>query len=286
MKTFPECLSCFIRQSIQAAKFAGRPEKEQKEIVDKIEKYLKNINLEDTPPKISRNMHILIKKILKNEDPYKIIKDKYNNIALSMYEDLKERVKKSEDKFETALRIAIAGNIIDFGAQVEFELEQDMHEVLTKNFAIFHFKELKEKLSKEKEILYLGDNTGETVFDRVFMEEIKSGYGSEITYAVKEKPIINDATREDAVFAGIDKVARIVSTGCDSPGIVPEYCSSDFLKLYKNAKVVVAKGQGNFEALEQEKRPIFFLFKVKCNVVAGYLGVPKESIILYNNVRY
>ncbi len=281
MKTFPECIPCFIRQSIQAAKFAGASPAEQKNIADKIEEYLKNINMYDIPPKTSRNMHIEIRKLLNNEDPYKVIKDEYNKIALSMYGRLKAEVKKSKDRLLTALRIAIAGNVIDFGAQIEFELEEDIHEVLTKDFAIFDYEKLKEKLRKEKEILYLGDNTGETIFDRVFMEEIKENYNSKIIYAVKESPIINDATKEDAIFAGIDKVAEIISTGCNSPGIVPEYCNKNFLDLFNNSKFIISKGQGNFETLEQESNPILFLFKVKCNVVAEYLGVAKESIILY-----
>jgi len=282
MKTFPECIPCFVRQSIQAAKFAGASEQRQKEIADKIEEYLKNINMQDTPPKTSRNMHIEIRKLLNNEDPYKIVKDKYNTIALSMYEKLKDIVKKSKDRLLTSLRIAIAGNVIDFGAQIEFELEQDIKEVLTKDFAIFNYEKLKEKLKKEKEILYLGDNTGETVFDRIFIEELKKIYNSKIIYAVKESPIINDATKEDAVFAGLDKLTEIVSTGCNSPGIVLEYCNREFLELFNKSNLIISKGQGNFEALEQEKRPVFFLFKIKCNVVAQYLGVPKESIVLYN----
>ena len=282
MKTFPECIPCFVRQSIQAAKFAGASEQRQKEIADKIEEYLKNINMQDTPPKTSRNMHIDIRKLLNNNDPYKIVKDKYNTIALSMYEKLKDIVKKSKDRLLTSLRIAIAGNVIDFGAQIEFELEQDIKEVLTKDFAIFNYEKLKEKLKKEKEILYLGDNTGETVFDRIFIEELKKIYNSKIIYAVKESPIINDATKEDAVFAGLDKLTEIVSTGCNSPGIVLEYCNREFLELFNKSNLIISKGQGNFEALEQEKRPVFFLFKIKCNVVAQYLGVPKESIVLYN----
>lgn len=285
MKTFPECIPCFMRQSIRSAKFAGASPKVQKEIAYQIEEYLKNINMEDIPPKTSRNMHVKLKKLLNNKDPYKIIKDKYNNIALSMYNGLKEKIKKSNDRLLMAIRIAIAGNVIDFGAQIDFELDRDIDEVLTSDFAIFDYEKLKDELKREKEILYLGDNTGETVFDRVLIEEIKDIYNSKIIYAVKEKPILNDATKEDAIFAGIDKVAQVISAGCDSPGIVLEYCSDSFLDVYKNAKLIIAKGQGNFEALEQEKHPAFFLFKVKCNVVAKYLGVPYKSVVLYKNIR-
>jgi uncharacterized protein with ATP-grasp and redox domains len=280
MKTFPDCLPCFLRQSIQAAKLAGADDASQKRIADEAEKYLQDIKLSDSPPMISRNMHIIIRRMLDNPDPYRDIKDRYNRIALSMYPFLKERVKNSRDRLLTAVRIAIAGNVIDFGAQLEFELDRDVHDVLYRDFAVNDYKEFREKLEKEKQVLYLGDNTGETVFDRILIEEIKDMFGTDIQYAVKESPIINDATREDAVFAGIDRHAGIISTGCNSPGIVLEYCSKDFMDTYNSSKMIISKGQGNFETLNAEKRPIFFLFKVKCEVVGQFMDLPNGSIVL------
>ncbi|HRU38907.1 MAG TPA: ARMT1-like domain-containing protein, partial [Candidatus Goldiibacteriota bacterium] len=237
----------------------------------------------DSPPMISRNMHVIIRKMLDDPDPYRKVKDKYNRLAMSMYPFLKEKVRNSRDPLLTAVRTAIAGNVIDFGSQLEFELDSDVNDVLTKEFAVFDYEALKESLAAERDILYLGDNTGETVFDRVLIEEIIGRFGSRIKYAVKEGPIINDATREDAVFAGLDKVAEIVSTGCNSPGIVLEYCSGEFLELYKNSRLIISKGQGNFETLNAEKRPIYFLFKIKCDVVAAFTGLKNGSILIKKN---
>jgi len=121
------------------------------------------------------------------------------------------------------------------------------------------------------------------VFDRVLIEEIKDRFGSSIIYAVKESPIINDATEEDAVFAGIDRLAEIMSTGCNSPGIVLEYCSDRFLELYAKSRLIISKGQGNFETLNAEKRQIFFLFKIKCDVVAAFTGLKNGSILIKKN---
>lgn len=280
MKTYPDCLPCFLRQSIQAARLAGGDEIAQKKTADEVEKFLQAVKLSDSPPKTSRNMHVIIRKFLKNSDPYKTLKDKYNTIALGMYAGLKDRVKASADRLLTAVRIAIAGNVIDFGAQLEFELEKDINDVLTKEFAVFDYAAFRAGLDKEKNILYLGDNTGETVFDRILIEELKELYGSKIQYAVKESPIINDATREDAVLAGIDKHAEIISSGCNSPGIVLEYCAREFMEIYNSANFIISKGQGNFETLNAETRPIFFLFKVKCDVVAQFTGLPNGSILL------
>jgi uncharacterized protein with ATP-grasp and redox domains len=284
MKTYPECLPCFLRQSIQAAKLAGGDETSQKKTADEVEKFLRAVKLSDSPPKTSRNMHVIIRKFLDNPDPYKSLKDKYNRLALSMYPFLKEKVKNSEDRFLTAVRIAIAGNVIDFGSQLEFELDKDINDVLYRDFAVFDYEAFKKALEKEKNILYIGDNTGETVFDRILIEEITEKYGPKIRYAVKESPIINDATREDAVLAGIDKSAEIISAGCNSPGIVLEYCSKEFMGIYNSAKLIISKGQGNFETLNAEKRPVFFLFKVKCGVVAVFMKLPNGSIILKQGI--
>jgi uncharacterized protein with ATP-grasp and redox domains len=141
----------------------------------------------------------------------------------------------------------------------------------------------KHELAVHKNILYLGDNTGETVFDRILIEELIDIYGSKITYVVKESPILNDATMEDAAFAGIDKIARVISSGADSPGIVLRYASDEFNVLFNSAPLIISKGQGNFESLCMEEKPIFFLFKIKCDVLADYTKLPLGSIVLKYN---
>lgn len=281
MKTYPECLACLLKQTVQTVKLVKTRQSLKSEIIKKVEKeFLPAVNLNWNPPKISRNMHKLIKEMLKNDDPYKKIKVKYNKIALRMENELKKIIKNSKDKLLTAIKIAIAGNVIDFGAQLKFDLKSDLQDILKKDFAIFHYDKFKQKLKKEKNILYLGDNSGEIVFDKIFIEFIKENYGSKIIYAVKEKPILNDATMKDAIFCGIEKFAEIISCGADSPGIVLDYCNKKFLKIFNEATFIISKGQGNFEALENMKRPIFFLFKIKCDVVADYMKLPMGSIIL------
>jgi len=286
MKTYPECLACLLKQTVQTVKLVKAEKNLKSEIIRKIEKeFLPAVNLNWNPPKISRNMHKLIKELLKNDDPYKKIKTKYNKIALGMQDDLKRIIKNSKDKLLTATRVAIAGNVIDFGAQLKFDIKGDLQDILKKDFAIFHYDEFKQKLKKEKNILFLGDNTGEIVFDKIFIEFIKENYGSKIVYVVKEKPILNDATREDAIFCGLEKLDEIISSGADSPGTVLDYCNKEFLKIFNESKFIISKGQGNFEALENVKKPIFFLFRIKCDVVADFMNLPIGSIILkYNKI--
>jgi uncharacterized protein with ATP-grasp and redox domains len=137
----------------------------------------------------------------------------------------------------------------------------------------------KESLNKAKKILYIADNAGETVLDKLLIEQIKKP----VKYAVRSKPIINDATIEDANDAGIDEIAEIVSSGCDAPGTILDLCSDEFRKIYENADLIISKGQGNYETLSGQTRPIFFLLKVKCPVIARDIDIKTGSIILIKN---
>ncbi len=280
MKTYPECLPCLLRQAIQASRLAGADEAKVMKAAALAEEFLKNVDINNNPPHISRNMHSIIRAELGNPDPYLDIKEKYNHIAMSMFDSMKLRAAKSDDPLLTAIRAAIAGNVIDFGAQLEFDLEADLNDVMTKQFAVLDYAAFKEALSANKEVLYLGDNTGETVFDRILIEEIKRIYGTKITYVIKESPILNDALFHDAVFAGIDKTADVISSGADSPGIVLEYASDDFKRRFYSAGMIISKGQGNFESLYGEPVPAFYLLKLKCDVVAKHTGLPLGGIVL------
>ena len=167
--------------------------------------------------------------------------------------------------------------MIDFGVNRNFNIEEEIDIVLKKDFAIFDYDKFKAHLDKTDEILYIGDNAGESVFDRILIEEMKKP----VIYVVRAIPAINDVTYEDAIEAGIDKVATILSSGTSAPGTVLETCNAEFKKIYKNSKLVISKGQGNYEGLSDEKQPIiFFLLKAKCWVIANDIDVNEGDIIL------
>jgi uncharacterized protein with ATP-grasp and redox domains len=210
------------------------------------------------------------------QDPYKEIKRESTQKALTLYPSLKNEVKKGKDTLLTAIRIAIAGNVIDFGANRHFNIEQEIDEILRKDFAICDYEKFKAQLSESSEILFIGDNAGECVFDRVLIEEMKKP----VTYIVRDVPVINDATYEDAVQAGIDKVATIISSGTDAPGTILGTCNAEFKEIYNNSEFIISKGQGNYEALSNERRPLFFLLKAKCRVIANDVGVDEGDIVL------
>ena len=276
MKTYLDCFPCFLSQALRAVRIATDDEKQIKNVLDEVGMMLRDIPLESSPPESGRLIYQKVSEITGNSDPYKKIKDESTRDALALYPSLKNQVEKSNDRLMTAVRIAVAGNVIDFGANWKFDLKHDVAEILEKEFAICDYNRFKDRLAEAGEILYIGDNAGECVFDRILIEEMKKP----VIYVVRGTPVINDAIYEDAVKAGIDKVATILSSGTDAPGTILKTCSEEFKKVYNNSKFIISKGQGNYEALSNEKHSIFFLLKVKCHVIANDIGIDEGDIVL------
>ena len=189
-----------------------------------------------------------------------------------MYPKLKNIVLKSKHPLETAVRIAIAGNIIDFGVTNNFNIDKAVSNALNEDLKVNDYNKFKKKLSKAKTVLYLADNAGEIVFDRILIETINSIYNPKVYVAVKSMPVINDAVYKDAKKAGLCNIADVISSGCDAPGTVLSLSTNKFKHLFNNSDIIISKGQGNFETLYRcYNKNIFYLFKVKCAVVAKYL---------------
>jgi len=276
MRASLDCYPCFFIQTLRTARMVTSDEKTILQILYEVSTALPQIPFHVTPSEIGREVYRIISRRTGVEDPYKEIKDRCIREALSLYPELKRSVESSEDRLMTAIRLAIVGNVIDFGTGSSFDLEQELETVFSQDFAVDNSQEFREALKQARNVLYLADNAGETVFDRFLIEEIKQP----VVYVVREKPIINDATREDALLSGLDKVSDIMSSGCDAPGNILKFCSDDFLKAFRSADLIISKGQGNYEALSDEERPLFFLLKAKCQVVARDLGVKEGSLIL------
>ncbi len=281
MKTYLDCIPCFFKQALDAARIAGCNEAKQKEILDELCKLISEFDINSSPPVMGRAFYRLVEEVSGNPDPFKEIKEKANRLALGLYPKLKELVDRSEDRLLMAIELAISGNVIDYGVKNLLDVDSQIERVLNGEFpvqtkALFEYERFKEALAKAETILYLTDNTGEILFDRVLIEEFKS----RVVCALRDKPIINDATIEDAKYCGLDKVAEVISSGCDAPGILLDRCSKEFLQLYEQADLIISKGQGNFNALTGEDKPIYFLFKVKCPVVAKNVGGKVGDIVL------
>jgi len=289
MKTHLDCVPCFFKQALSAAQAAGASRRTQKKIVDKVCKILPEFSLELPPPYVGRMIYKTVIQQSKVKDPFYALKQKSNKLALSLYPGLRRKVKNSKEGLLIATELAIAGNIIDFGVKDSLEVKKELKNFLEGNFdihskyskAVFSYNEFRQVLERAKLILYLADNAGEIVFDRILIEEIKTNWPKKkIFCAVRGKPIINDVLIEDAHACGLEGIVPIISSGSDAPGAILKFCSPSFRKLYKECDLVISKGQGNFEALSEEKKTICFLFRAKCSVVAKDMGCKVGDAIL------
>jgi len=234
-------------------------------------------------PAFSRELHQVLKLYSQNADPYLEIKKQSNDLVLSLYPTLKQLVLESENPFDIGLRLAIAGNIIDYAVGDHYDLNATIHNVLNSEFAINHSSELRTALTIAKSVLYLGDNAGEIVFDKLFIETIMH---SNLIYVVRGTPIINDATMDDARYVGMDRVADVISNGYDAPSTIIDKCSEEFQKHFNDADVIISKGQGNLEGLlHKTHKTVFFLLMVKCDVIAEALGVKKGDFVVMKNIQ-
>ena len=282
MKIGLECIPCFVRQAFEALSLVTNDQKIRERILRQVLSRLANVSFDNTPPFIGRDIHRIVRLLSGNNDPYLEIKKDSNTLALKLMPSLKELIKSSANPFETAVRLAIAGNIIDCG-QGDYiageKIKETIYQCLDQPVSKDAINELKEEIEKASNILYLGDNAGEVFFDRLLIEELQ---GYPITYVVRGAPTINDALKDDARMAGLDKLVAVVDNGSDVPGTIVEECSEEFKRLFFEADLVIAKGQGNYETLSDEQKKIFFLLKVKCTVIAEDIGCKEGDIVIVN----
>ena len=276
MKVYYECAPCFLRQAKEALDLATDDESVKMEVMEELVKIIFDEFVpEAVSNEVGTKIHRTIKDKTGNKDPYLLEKQKGNEIALKLLPKLKG-ILKEKNGLETYIKAAIVGNIIDFGALgVNFDVEKGIIENMEKDIALNQIPELESELNSAKNVVYLADNNGEIVFDKLLIERLKE-YDIDVTVALKEKPIINDACVEDAVQIGLDEVAKLVSTGTDSIGIVYVDISEEFKKIFKEADMVISKGLGNYEgltAMDLENKPVFCLLNVKCNPIAKDIGV-------------
>lgn len=281
MQTTLDCIPCFLRQALKAGRLACPNQEEvHKQIIYKFCELVPQLDLTLSPPALAGKIYGHISKITKQKDPFKKYKQDANKKALQMLPQLKQIIDQSPDKLKTALHISIIGNYIDAGIETNFNWEnalfKEKNTLDEQSFQLFI-----QKLQTSSSIMILGDNTGEIALDTLLVQELKSKR-KQVIYVVREKPIINDATLEDAREVGMTKLCEVISSGVSSPGTVLENCSQQFIQYFKKADIILSKGQGNFEALIDKKDGIFFAFKVKCPVVVKLTGKKLgESVFFY-----
>ncbi len=269
MEVLLDCLPCSMRQLLEAARLSTDDQEVQTTIMQEGIALLATYNTYRNSPELCRAMHGIVKLHTGNEDPYKPIKDRDVEAALKLYPMLKQYAQDG-DRLHRALKVSATGNVIDSAVNSQLSIESCVQHELQKSFAICDEAQLRKRLAKAKTLLFVADNAGETVFDRVLLETLPP---MEISYAVRSKPSLNDATPREAIASGLESCARIIPSGSDMPGINMDETTEEFKRAFWESDIVICKGQGNFETLSESGRDAFFLLKAKCQVLSRLLGV-------------
>ena len=279
METYFDCIPCFIRQTLDAVRLVTDDKGVQERVLRDVLSVASNMDLTQSPPVIGQYIHRKIREFSGVADPYRKIKDRFNHLARELYPQLKTRVEVSAGPLETAVRLAIAGNIIDCGVNGNLQasdIDQGIDHALTEPLE-GPLAEFSAAIHQAEKILYLADNAGEIFFDRLLIEQMPL---EKITVVVKAIPIINDATLSDAQEAGLTDMVEVIDNGSDAPGTILDDCSQTFRARFEQADLVLAKGQGNYETLSGVEKDIFFVLKAKCPVIAEHLGCEVGSLVL------
>lgn len=279
MQTTLDCIPCIVRQALESARFVSVDPALHEQLLRHILALLARMDMTLPPPFVGQIIHRELHRITGVDDPYREAKERFNHLAAEMLPWLRQMIDRSSDPLFLAARIAIAGNIIDLGingALSEAEAGRSMEEALTQPLN-GDWELLRSEIPQAKRVLYIADNAGEIFFDRLLIERLPL---ERVTLAVRGRPILNDATREDARCAGLDAMVAVIDNGSDAPGTILADCSTGFVRTFKAADLILAKGQGNFETLSEELAPIFFLFKAKCPVIAAHAGVEQGALVV------
>ena len=285
MKISRECISCLARQAVEIAEESTSNIAMQEEIIKRSLKELGEMDFNETAPEIAFRMHQHAKNITGINDPYKRLKEQYNEIAKEIYDRIigEKWLDKAENPFDMACRLAIAGNIIDFSAGLKLEpsdIVKSVEDSIKHSIFGTGTAALREAVKKADNIMYIADNSGEIIFDKFLLERLPT---SKVTYVVKGGPIVNDATMDDAISTGIVDLVKVIDNGHSAQGTILKDCSSTFKREFIKADLIISKGQANFETLSDIKdKNIFYLLRAKCSSVAFAIGCKRMDYVLTN----
>lgn len=273
MKVKLDCLPCLLRQSLESAQMVSDDQKIIGKVLKKYSNMLPNLMKSGrTSPEIAAEMQAYVKEISGNEDPYIEIKKKNLDSAYKLLPLVREEIAEAEDPLLASFLMSAMGNSIDAGVSLNVNIKEDIERALKNSFTHNDYPKFSKELKEAKQLLFIADNKGEAVFDKLLLEKLKE-YDLEIIYAVRELPILNDITIEGAKEIGIDQYAKIINSGSRAPGMLMASATAEFLDYYQKADLVISKGQGNLEGLYNNESDIYFLLKAKCKLIADILNV-------------
>ena len=285
MKISRECYLCIYTQTLNLTKRLKLDENKASEILRGVAKILSKYSLNITPPEIAAEVYDFISEATGIKDPFYKEKKEAINEALKFKQILEEKLKNSENALFDACKIAVAGNVIDLGVNQTYDLDKEIENIFDIEFKHNDFNEFQNKLKSAKSIVYLGDNAGENVFDEILIKQLRK-YVGKIYFFTRGKPIINDITVNDLKNLEIFDLAEVIDSGVDTPGFHINRANENAKKLFFDADLVIAKGMGNFECLFGEcGREVFYLFKVKCEVVARACQSDVGDYVLLKGIK-
>ncbi|MFC1516944.1 DUF89 domain-containing protein [Candidatus Margulisiibacteriota bacterium] len=280
MQSLFECIPCIVRQTLDIARLNNLSEQKKLKLMRTVMKKLEKVDPhKTTPPEATKWAHEIIKKELGKKDLYAKEKIKQNKLALKHLPWAEKEVKRAKDKLLTSVRLAIAGNIIDYGTASYFDLSGSLKALEHQQFAINDYARLKKAVSKPGLVLYIGDNAGEIAFDKILVKELMKRKHV-VHYAIKSEPVLNDSLMKDAKTVGMDKLVPVLESGSTTAGTLLKEATPAFKKLYDLADIIIAKGQGNFETLPLSDKRIFFLLKMKCVYLGHKVDTELGDILL------
>ncbi len=272
MKSALECIPCLLKQTLYTARLSTNDAACQAKIMRQVATLLGNIDLQQTPPENSMPIYQTISRLSGCTDPFADLKKESNHFATAVSKESRKIITKAEDPLFAALLFSIAGNIIDYGSQQDFDAKAALENCLHKPLILNDYEDLVEQFQNSKKILYLADNAGEIVFDKLVIETMLTmAPDKEIVVAVKDGPIINDALMADAKDIGLTEICPVISNGVCCPGTPLPHCSEQFQQAFNQADLIISKGQGNFETLSLVDGPIFFLLTIKCAIIDRHI---------------
>jgi uncharacterized protein with ATP-grasp and redox domains len=285
MNILPDCWVCAMRQALGAARLVGGDEEFQHNVLQETARLLAASPRDVTPPEAGEGLYAMIREMSGNDDPFAEMKRQQNQTVMAIVPWLCETIAGADDPLLMAVRLAIAGNTVDPGAQASFELEKSVKEAVEGVGVLEHFEAFAERLAGARDVLLVADNSGEIVFDMLLIETMRKEKpdGLYVTVAVRSAPIINDVTEVEAREIGLDRLARIIQSGSEMPGTVLARTTPEFREAFESADLVISKGQGNWETLEDSEREVFFMFQAKCPAVAAYNDCAEGALLLLCN---
>ncbi|MDD4360649.1 MAG: ARMT1-like domain-containing protein [Syntrophaceticus sp.] len=285
MRSTIDCVPCYIKQVISALRIAGLKEREQHVVINELFSTINQLDPAKTPAENSSLVLFEAYRLMGIDDPFKEAKAASNKLAHTFLPALERIIAYSEDALLTALKTSVAGNTIDMGINPHYDVGASISKELERRFERNDFEVFREVLGKGGPMVIIGDNSGEIFFDYILMANLRS-FTEEMFYVVKGGPILNDATMEDVEDTGISNLAKIITTGNNYLGVIPENCSEEMCSAIESASIVLSKGQANYETLEATSfagDKTFFLLQAKCPVIAKHLGVKMGDSVLVRN---